>query len=232
MRNDGIATKYTEDQIRNTIAGKDPYLYPNVDWLKEIFNDWGHNRRVNVNVRGGSEKVAYYASVSYFNETGMTVTDKNIDTYDSKMKYSRYNFTTNLNIDVTPTTKVEIGAQGYLGEGNYPAISSADLYNAAMSISPVEYPKMFFVNGEAFVPGTSTNNNFNNPYSQATRRGYDNLTKNQIYSNLRVTQDLDMLTKGLKLTAMYAFDVYNEIHVHQDRESLPTTSWTLVFLTI
>lgn len=217
MRNDGIATKYTEDQIRNTIAGKDPYLYPNVDWLKEIFNDWGHNRRVNVNVRGGSEKVAYYASVSYFNETGMTVTDKNIDTYDSKMKYSRYNFTTNLNIDVTPTTKVEIGAQGYLGEGNYPTISSADLYNAAMSISPVEYPKMFFVNGEAFVPGTSTNNNFNNPYSQATRRGYDNLTKNQIYSNLRVTQDLDMLTKGLKLTAMYAFDVYNEIHVHQDR---------------
>ena len=217
MRNDGIATKYTEDQIRNTIAGKDPYLYPNVDWLKEIFNDWGHNRRVNVNVRGGSEKVAYYASVSYFNETGMTVTDKNINTYDSKMKYSRYNFTTNLNIDVTPTTKVEIGAQGYLGEGNYPAISSADLYNAAMSISPVEYPKMFFVNGEAFVPGTSTNNNFNNPYSQATRRGYDNLTKNQIYSNLRVTQGLDMLTKGLKLTAMYAFDVYNEIHVHQDR---------------
>ena len=217
MRNDGIATKYTEDQIRNTIAGKDPYLYPNVDWLKEIFNDWGHNRRVNVNVRGGSEKVAYYASVSYFNETGMTVTDKNINTYDSKMKYSRYNFTTNLNIDVTPTTKVEIGAQGYLGEGNYPAISSADLYNAAMSISPVEYPKMFFVNGEAFVPGTSTNNNFNNPYSQATRRGYDNLTKNQIYSNLRVTQDLDMLTKGLKLTTMYAFDVYNEIHVHQDR---------------
>ena len=217
MRNDGIATKYTGDQIRNTIAGKDPYLYPNVDWLKEIFNDWGHNRRVNVNVRGGSEKVAYYASVSYFNETGMTVTDKNIDTYDSKMKYSRYNFTTNLNIDVTPTTKVEIGAQGYLGEGNYPAISSADLYNAAMSISPVEYPKMFFVNGEAYVPGTSTNNNFNNPYSQATRRGYDNLTKNQIYSNLRVTQNLDMLTKGLKLTAMYAFDVYNEIHVHQDR---------------
>ena len=217
MRNDGIATKYTEDQIHNTIAGKDPYLYPNVDWLKEIFNDWGHNRRVNVNVRGGSEKVAYYASVSYFNETGMTVTDKNINTYDSKMKYSRYNFTTNLNIDVTPTTKVEIGAQGYLGEGNYPAISSADLYNAAMSISPVEYPKMFFVNGEAYVPGTSTNNNFNNPYSQATRRGYDNLTKNQIYSNLRVTQNLDMLTKGLKLTAMYAFDVYNEIHVHQDR---------------
>lgn len=217
LHNDGLAAKFTDEQISNTIAAKDPYLYPNVDWLKEIFNDWGHNRRVNVNVRGGSERVSYYASVSYYNETGMTVTDKTIDTFDSKMKYSRYNFTTNLNIDVTPTTKVEIGAQGYLGEGNYPAISSADLYRSAMDISPVEYPKMFFVDGEPYIPGTSTNNNLNNPYSQATRRGYDNLTKNQIYSNLRLTQDLDMLTKGLKLTAMYAFDVYNEIHVHQDR---------------
>lgn len=218
MRNDGIATKFTDAQIANTIAGTDKYLYPNVDWLKEIFNDWGHNRRVNVNVRGGSERVNYYASVSYFSETGMTVTDKNIDAFNSKMKYDRYNFTTNLNINVTPTTKVDIGAQGYLGEGNYPAISSASLYTAAMSISPVEYPKMFFVNGVAYVPGRQTNGNFENPYSQATRRGYDNLSKNQIYSNLRLTQDLDMITKGLKLTAMYAFDVYNEVHVHQDRK--------------
>lgn len=216
-RNDGLATKFTEEQIQNTILGKDPYLYPNVDWLKEIFNDWGHNRRVNVNVRGGSEKVAYYASVSYFNEKGMTVTDKSVDSFDSKMQYSRYNFTTNLNINVTPTTRVEIGAQGYLGEGNYPAISSGSLYNSAMEISPVEYPKMFYVDGVAYVPGRQSNGNFNNPYSQATRRGYDNLSKNQIYSNLRVTQDLDMLTKGLKVTAMYAFDVYNEVHLHQDR---------------
>ena len=101
LRNDGLATKFTDSQIQNTILGKDQYLYPNVDWLNEIFNDWGHNRRVNVNVRGGSEKVSYYASVSYFNETGMTVTDKSINTFDSKMKYSRYNFTTNLSIDVT-----------------------------------------------------------------------------------------------------------------------------------
>lgn len=217
-RNDGLATKFTDEQINNTILGKDAYLYPNVNWLKEIFNDWGHNRRVNVNVRGGSEKVTYYASVSYFNETGMTVTDNSIDSFNSKMQYSRYNFTTNLNINVTSTTKVEIGAQGYLGEGNYPALSSTDLYNSAMSISPVEYPKMFYVNGEARVPGRQSNGNFRNPYAETTRRGYDNLSKNQIYSNLRLTQDLSMITKGLSLTAMYAFDVYNEVKLHQNRE--------------
>ncbi|MCD8178802.1 MAG: TonB-dependent receptor [Tannerellaceae bacterium] len=217
LRNDGLAPKFSDDYIRNTQLGRDPYLYPNVDWLNEVFNDWGHNRRVNVNVRGGSERATYYASVSYYNETGMTKTAENIDSYNSKMSYNRYNFTTNLSINATSTTKVEIGAQGYLGEGNYPAISSRDIYDAAMSISPVEYPKMFYINGQAYVPGISPNGGFRNPYADATRRGYNNVTKNQIYSNLRITQDLDVITEGLKLTAMYAFDVYNEVNLNQDR---------------
>ncbi|NDV63717.1 TonB-dependent receptor [Bacteroides sp. 224] len=217
LKNDGLAPKYSEEHIKNTQAGFDPYLYPNVDWIKECFEDWGHNRRVNVNIRGGSERATYYASVSYYNETGMTATDNSIKGYDSKMKYDRYNFTTNIAINATSTTKVEIGAQGYLGEGNYPAISSGTIYGSAMSISPVDYPKMFYINGEAFVPGINPNGGFRNPYADATRRGYENLTKNQIYSNLRITQDLDMITKGLKLTAMYAFDVYNEVKLKQDR---------------
>lgn len=215
--NDGLTPKYSDDQILNTQRRLDPYLYPNVDWLKECFNDWGYNRRVNVNIRGGSEKATYYASVSYYNETGMTATDNSIDSYNSKMSYSRYNFTTNVSINATPTTKVEIGAQGYLGEGNYPAISSSDIYNSAMSISPVDYPKMFYINGQAYVPGINPNGGFRNPYADATRRGYSNLSKNQIYSNLRVTQNLDMITPGLNVTAMYAYDVYNEVSLNQSR---------------
>ena len=217
LANDGLAPKYLDEQIGNTEKGFDPYLYPNVDWLKEVFNDWGHNRRMNVNIRGGNEKLTYYTSISYYNETGMTAIDKNIDSFNSKMSYSRYNFTTNLSISATPTTKVDIGAQGYLGEGNYPAISSSDIYNSAMSISPVDYPKMFYINGEAYVPGINPNGGFRNPYADATRRGYSSLTKNQIYSNLRITQDLDMVTEGLKVTAMYAYDVYNDVTLDQGR---------------
>ncbi len=48
------------------------YLYPNVDWAKELFNEWGHNRRVNANVSGGSPNVNYYVSLSYYGETGLT----------------------------------------------------------------------------------------------------------------------------------------------------------------
>lgn len=217
LRNDGLAPRYSEEHINNTALGRDPYLYPNVDWLKEVFNDFGYNRRANVNVRGGSEKAIYYASVSYYNETGMMTTDKTITGYNSKMKYSRYNFTTNVSINATPTTKVEIGAQGYLGEGNYPAISSHDVYNSAMGISPVDYPKMFYVRGKAYVPGINPNGGFRNPYADATRRGYTNLAKNQVYSNLRLTQDLEAFTKGLSFSAMYAYDVYNEVNLNQSR---------------
>ena len=49
-----------------------PYLYPNVDWMNELFNDWGHNRRVNVSVRGGVPNATYYVSLSYYNEKGLT----------------------------------------------------------------------------------------------------------------------------------------------------------------
>lgn len=214
--NNNESPLYSQSYIDNTRNNTDPYLYPNVDWLKEVFNDWGHNRRVNVNVRGGSPNATYYASVSYYNERGMTKTE-DIDSYDSKLNFSRYNFTTNLSLKATPTTTVDIGAQGYLGEGNYPAITSSAIYNAAMSVSPVEYPKMFYVNGVAYVPGISPAGGFRNPYADATRRGYNNQTKNQIYSNLRVTQELDMLTKGLKLSAMYAYDVYNSVEINQER---------------
>ncbi|TQM49226.1 TonB-linked SusC/RagA family outer membrane protein [Arcticibacter tournemirensis] len=216
LANSGQQPKYSQSVVNNTLNNVDPYLYPNVSWLDEIFNDWGHNRRANVNVRGGSANANYYASVSYYNETGLMKTD-NIENYNSKINFNRYNFTTNLNLKVTESTSVDIGAQGYLGEGNYPAISSADIYSAAMEITPVDYPKMFYVNGKAYVPGLNPNGGYRNPYADATRRGFSNQTRNQIYSNLRVTQDLGALTPGLKLSGMFAYDVYNNVSINQGK---------------
>ncbi|TKC57261.1 TonB-dependent receptor [Pedobacter hiemivivus] len=216
LANNGYNPKYSNAYIESTQNKLDPYLYPNVNWLDEIFNEYGRNKRMNVNVSGGSPSATYYASVSYYNEAGMTKTDKRSE-FNSKISYNRYNFTTNLSLKATPTTTVDVGAQGYLGEGNYPAISSSDIYNSAMDISPVDYPKMFYVNGASFVPGINPNGGYRNPYADATRRGYNNNVRNQIYSNLRVTQDLSMVTEGLKASAMFAYDVYNEVNLIQSK---------------
>ncbi len=204
--NTGRAPKYSPAYIENTRYGVDPILYPNVDWRKEVFNEWGNLRRVNANIRGGSQMAQFYASVSVYNETGTIKTNPN-ENYDSATKYTRYNFTTNVNMQVTATTEVAVGAQGYLADGNYPGVTSDVIFGSTMEVNPVMYPKMFVVDGIEYVPGVHTQGAERNPYADATKRGYRKTMNNRIHSNIRVTQDLGMITEGLKATAMFAYDV-------------------------
>ena len=209
----GQAPKYSEETIQNTISGVDPYVYPNVDWLDEVFEDYGRNRKGSINVNGGAESAQYYVSLGYYDETGLFVTD-GLETYNSSTRFKRYNITTNVNLDLTPTTKVDIGIQGYISEGNYPAeLASNDpnsvgsIFNQAMQVPPVEYPVMY---PGGFIPGRSVNGDLRNPYAEVALRGYRNETKNQLYSNLKLIQKLDSWTKGLSWSGMFAFDAYNE----------------------
>ena len=184
-----------------------PYLYPNVDWMNELFNDWGHNRRVNVSVRGGVPNATYYVSLSYYNEKGLTRTAE-MENYDANIRYDRYNYTANLNLKPTETTTIDLGFNGFLSMGNYPQQSTSDLFASAMEINPVYLPLMM---PDGSVPGISTNGDLRNPYADLTRRGYKNEARNQLNSNIRLTQDLGFWkwSKGLTASAMLAFDVHN-----------------------
>lgn len=215
-KNNGSARLYSESEILNTRLGTDRILYPNVNWMDEVFNDIGHNRRANVNVRGGGQSANYYASVSYYDEKGLIKKDNN-ESYNSQIGYNRYNFTTNLNINVTSTTKLDIGASGYLGEGRSPHESTSDIFRVAMTTSPVSLPLMFNIDGKDYIPYDQPNGGFNNPYVGATKRGFKTTTNSQIYSNLRLTQDLKFLTEGLNISGMFAFDTYNSRTVDQSK---------------
>jgi len=202
----GYFKNYSEDYIENTRLGTDKLMYPNVNWRKEIFKDLARARRVNANIRGGSQMAQFYTSVSYYNETGM-LKNNNYESYNSAIKYDRYNVTTNLNVQLTHSTKVDIGVQGYIAYGNYPGLSTQDIFSSTMEVNPVKYPVMFVVDGEQYIPGTHTQGAERNPYADAAMRGYRQTMKNRIQSNIRITQELDFLLKGLKFSAMYAFDV-------------------------
>jgi TonB-linked SusC/RagA family outer membrane protein len=205
--------KYSQEYIENTKNGTDPLLYPNVDWMDAVFNKYGHTRQANLNASGGVENAQYYVSLSYFNETGFLKTD-DLAQYNSSLKYNRYNFTSNINLRVTKTTKLDVGLQGYFSNGNYPGISTHDIFQSAMDAAPVAYPIMY---PGGLVPGQSSNGGFRNPYADLTRRGYRNEFKNQLFSNIRATQELDMLTKGLSATAMFAFDTYNQNYITRSK---------------
>ncbi|MCG8308954.1 MAG: TonB-dependent receptor [Cytophagales bacterium] len=209
----GEAPRYSQEVIERTESKYDPFVYPDVNWMEEVFSDYGYNRQASLNVHGGSVNSKYYASLGYYNETGLYNTDA-LAQYNSEARFTRYNVTTNITMDLTPTTKVDLGIQGYLSEGNYPGESANTIFNGALEVSPVEYPVMY---PGGFVPGRSPNGGMRNPYADATLRGYQNHDRNQLYSNLRVTQDLDSLIEGLSANVMLAFDAYNEHRIHRGK---------------
>lgn len=208
---------YSEQYITNTKMANgllphngdtsiNKYLYPNVDWMSELYKKLGHNRRANVNIRGGAPNASYYISLSYYNEGGLTKTDPT-QGYSTEITYDRYNFMSNINLKATKKTAIDVGVSGWFSSGNYPAVGLGDIFSKAMMINPVIYPVLY---PDGSNPGYSLHQReFDNPYVTLTRRGYQTQYKTQFNSNLRVTQDLDFWnwSKGFSVHALLAFDV-------------------------
>lgn len=195
---------YNADGTRR--ASINPYLYPNVDWMDQLYHKYGYNTRANVNIRGGAPNASYYISLSYFTEKGLTKTDKSQD-YSSEITYDRYNFLTNVNLKASKTTNLDVGVSGWLSSGNYPRESLNDIFSRAMTGSPVMYP-VEYPNGES--PGGSKDNyELDSPWEVMTRRGYRTQHETQVNTNLKLTQDLGFWewSKGLTARALVAFDV-------------------------
>ncbi len=211
LRNEALETRgdnpqYSDEYIERTTNNFDPLLYPNVDWMDEVFRDFGQTRRGSVNVTGGAEDARYYVSMGYYDETGLFTTD-GVEEYNSTTRFKRYNVTSNLTLDVTPTTSINLGIQGYISEGNYPGVGNGTIFSAAMEAPPVEYPVIY---PGGYVPGRSSNGGLRNPYADVAKRGYRTETKNQLYSNLNLNQDLKFITEGLSFRGLFSFDTYNE----------------------
>jgi TonB-linked SusC/RagA family outer membrane protein len=208
----GRTVQYADDVIQKHATGEDPDLYPNVDWFKELFNKFGNSNRVNLNVRGGSSTANYYISAGYYNEVGMFKRDE-VQAYNSSINYNRYNFTSNVNVDLTKSTKLELGINGFLTNGNYPGIGTSSLFSEATRVPPHVVPAIYS-NGQApqYQLGTPVS-----PYIPLTRSGYATEFSNTVRSNLRLKQDLDFLIKGLSITSMFAFDNFSSATLRRTR---------------
>ena len=197
----GKPAHYSEEIIAKHRSGEDPDLYPNVDWYDALFKDFAGNRRANVNITGGADVAQYYISLGYYGETGQFKTE-DIDSYNSALKYDRFNFTSNLGVNVFKNTKLDFGINGYLTNYNRPARGRDAIFSlasqAAPHITPIQYSNGLW----PMVKGTTEN-----PYKAMTQSGIANTYNNVVRSNLRLTQDLGMVTEGLKATGMFAFDV-------------------------
>ena len=84
---------YSQEKIDGTVAGLNPYIYPDVDWFDELFNRNAFSQRVNFNIRGGSSKMDYFMSASFKHSSGhMKSLSKDYFSYNNNINNYNYDF--------------------------------------------------------------------------------------------------------------------------------------------
>jgi len=89
---------YSAEAVQRFRDGSDPVLYPNTDWPGESFISHSLQRSVDVRASGGSEAIRYRLSFGYM--------DQGTDLRNNPNNYTRYNFRTVLDAQLTENLTV------------------------------------------------------------------------------------------------------------------------------
>ena len=212
LNNEAVLTRdpqgvipYPESKIANTMApNRNPYVYPTVDWMKEMFKDYTVNQRVNFNVRGGGSVATYYLAGTFSNDTGLLKND-GLNNFNSNISLKKYNILSTFNIHLTKTTEVKVRFQAdfddYRDGGNI-------LFDHAIHASPVDFPKYYLpdlqnqgVGHPLF--GNMEGANHINPYAIMTS-GYKDYSRTNISAQAEIEQNLDFITEGLTVQGHFS----------------------------
>ena len=199
-----LASSTVRSQRVNTADGALPItyadLYPNVDWMSELFKKYAPNCKVNISVAGGTKRVRYYAGGSYYFEDGIFNVAKN-SRYNSQMNYQKFNFRTNVDINITKSTVLGMDLSTQYTRKNKPGSDISEIYNYALQISPIGFPVVFS-------DGTLSNpENGLNPYNLINNMGYAVASSVNAQTTVSLTQDFsDFLLDGLKAKIQVSWD--------------------------
>ena len=196
----GMTPMYT-DRIAKTRSGYDPDLYPDVDWIDAITKDWASNQRITAEVSGGNNILTYSLVAAFYNEQGILTRDPSRE-WDPSIKLQRYNVRSNVDINITKTTKFRVNIGGYLQDRNSTTQSVETIFSRAFRAVPFDYPVRYST-GE--IPAGAEGN----VWAMATQMGYKNTSASKIETLFSLEQDLKFLTKGLKIKGTFSFDRYS-----------------------
>lgn len=201
--NMGLSSLYSEEQIQKTASGLDPYIYPNVNWVDAVYKKQSSLTNANLNIAGGGETVRYYLSASFYNQNGQYNTSK-LNDYNPNLNFKRYDFRTNVDVNITRTTLLQMNLSAMLVNSKYPGISAGKLWYLSYATTPVAFP-IQYPDGKWAGPG---NNGGANPFNEVQNNGYSTEFRPSVQSVFTVTQKLDAWVKGLDVTGRFSFDSY------------------------
>lgn len=181
-----------------------PYAYPNNDWLDIAFKDFAKSFRVNGTVRGGTERLKYFASAGY-NHVDDLFNGQNIGQgYQPGYNYDRINVRSNFDVKLTGTTNLKVNFYGiqtfqssiphYQINGFYSAISGIPGNSMVHRYEDGTYGAY---NADILAP---------NPMYEINLGGLDGDNTTTVNMDYSLQQDLGFVTKGLSLSAMLAYD--------------------------
>lgn len=209
----GITTGlYDDTKIRATEQGLNPLVYPNVDWYNEMFNKNAFAQRFNFNIRGGKKAVTYFMSASVKHDAGnLKSLSKDYFSYNNNINVMRYDFVNNLSIKATNTTKISLGLNVSLRDWKGPSAGVDGIFSMSREASPVDFPIVYPARNDKEIytlwggmSGGIYNNGYRNPVAEYVV-GYKKQFASTVNANIRLDQDLKMITKGLKLHVLASF---------------------------
>lgn len=209
----GITTGlYDDTKIRATEQGLNPLVYPNVDWYNEMFNKNAFAQRFNFNIRGGKKAVTYFMSASVKHDAGnLKSLSKDYFSYNNNINVMRYDFVNNLSIKATNTTQISLGLNVSLRDWKGPSAGVDGIFSMSREASPVDFPIVYPARNDKEIytlwggmSGGIYNNGYRNPVAEYVV-GYKKQFASTVNANIRLDQDLKMVTKGLKLHVLASF---------------------------
>ena len=207
-RNPNGAVPYTETKIANTLrSGRNEYVYPAVDWMSELFKNYAYNQRYNLNIRGGGSIATYYIAGTFSKDTGI-LQNEGKNNFNSNIDLKKYNLLATFNVKITKSTTMKVRLQTDFDDYSGPIDGGTAMFDYAIHSSPVDFPKYFapdLQNKSVEHPlfGNVDGASYINPYAMMVR-GYKNYSRTNIAAQAELAQDLDFITKGLNVEALFS----------------------------
>jgi TonB-linked SusC/RagA family outer membrane protein len=215
LNNDGLnANLYTDEYLNKFRDRSNPtyqYLYPNVDWTKELIKPSSMMTQGNLNVNGGSSTARYFVSLGYLKQDGLYKYD-NLNAYNINAAMSKYNFRSNIDVDLTSLLKLELNLSDIVRDRNYPTETAGSFFNEIRNTPSYLYP---LTNPDGSVPGQKDSPP--NPYGRLTQFGYGRFFENTLSSIIGFTLKMPFVTEGLSFRTRFAYDAQNFRNITRPR---------------
>ncbi len=211
----GRELRYTQEDIDNTAAHTNDLLYPDVNWKDVMFRNMSMRQKVNMNVTGGGSRVKYFMSLQASHDNGLLNTRK-VYSWNNNINIMNYTFQNNIAYKLTPTTTIRMNMNAQIRQKKGPNKEAKDLFNNIMTTAPILFPVTFpaqeginhILYGNDYITG---NNTYPNPYAEMLTT-FKERNENTLNTVVRMDQELDFITKGLKFNMWVNFKNWSCSH--------------------